>query len=52
MASKVAKSVRHNGKRPVLGERLHELRKRHTWTLKDVSDRTGVSVATLSKVER
>ncbi len=52
MASKVAKSVRHNGKRPVLGERLHELRKRHNWTLKDVSDRTGVSVATLSKVER
>ncbi|MGE0006652.1 MAG: helix-turn-helix domain-containing protein [Parvibaculaceae bacterium] len=38
--------------RPLLGQRLHELRKRHNWTLKDVSDRTGVSVATLSKVER
>ncbi|MGE0241384.1 MAG: helix-turn-helix domain-containing protein [Parvibaculaceae bacterium] len=39
-------------KRPLLGERLHELRKRHGWTLQAVSDRTGVSVATLSKVER
>src|SRR5262245_34573865 len=39
-------------KRPLLGQRLHELRKRHHWTLKEVSDRTGVSVATLSKVER
>ena len=39
-------------KRPLLGQRLLELRRRHNWTLKDVSDRTGVSVATLSKVER
>lgn len=43
---------RSSAKRPLLGERLRELRKRQNWTLKEVSDKTGVSVATLSKVER
>jgi transcriptional regulator with XRE-family HTH domain len=52
MTSKVAGNAKRNGRRPLLGERLLELRKRHNWTLKDVSRRTGVSVATLSKVER
>lgn len=52
MKSKAAGSAKRNGTRPLLGERLLELRKRHNWTLKDVSRRTGVSVATLSKVER
>lgn len=35
-----------------IGLRLAELRRRHGWTLQDVSRMTGVSVATLSKVER
>lgn len=51
MQNKVPRKKR-TVKRPLLGQRLHELRKRHNWTLKDVSERTGVSVATLSKVER
>jgi transcriptional regulator with XRE-family HTH domain len=51
MQNKVTRKKRA-AKRPLLGQRLLELRKRHNWTLKDVSERTGVSVATLSKVER
>lgn len=51
MQNKVTRKKR-TAKRPLLGQRLLELRKRHNWTLKDVSERTGVSVATLSKVER
>ncbi len=51
MQSKITRKKRA-AKRPLLGQRLHELRKRHNWTLKDVSEKTGVSVATLSKVER
>lgn len=38
--------------RSVIGLRLAELRRRHGWTLQEVSGMTGVSVATLSKVER
>lgn len=41
-----------NGKQSVIGQRLAELRRQHDWTLQNVSDMTGVSVATLSKVER
>lgn len=41
-----------NGKQSVIGQRLAELRRQHEWTLQNVSDMTGVSVATLSKVER
>ncbi len=36
----------------VIGLRLAELRRQQDWTLQDVSRMTGVSVATLSKVER
>jgi transcriptional regulator with XRE-family HTH domain len=35
-----------------LGARLKALRKRKKWTLQQASDRTGVGVSTLSKVER
>ena len=34
-----------------IGQRLKALRKEHDWTLSDVSKRTGISMATLSKVE-
>ena len=34
-----------------IGLRLKALRKEHDWTLSEVSKRTGISVATLSKVE-
>lgn len=34
-----------------IGKRLKALRKEHDWTLSEVSKRTGISVATLSKVE-
>ncbi len=37
--------------RPKLGESLRALRRRHGWTLQDVSERTGVAISTLSKVE-
>ncbi|KGM32294.1 helix-turn-helix domain-containing protein [Inquilinus limosus] len=36
---------------PKLGECLKALRRRHGWTLQEVSRRTGVAVSTLSKVE-
>jgi transcriptional regulator with XRE-family HTH domain len=36
---------------PKLGECLKALRRRHGWTLQDVSTKTGVAVSTLSKVE-
>lgn len=36
----------------VIGLRLAQLRRQQDWTLQDVSRMTGVSVATLSKVER
>jgi DNA-binding XRE family transcriptional regulator len=35
----------------LIGKRLKELRNEHDWTLTDVSQRTGISVATLSKAE-
>jgi transcriptional regulator with XRE-family HTH domain len=35
-----------------LGARLKELRKRQKWTLQQASERTGVGVSTLSKIER
>lgn len=41
-----------NDSRSAIGLRLAELRRRNGWTLQDVSRMTGVSVATLSKVER
>ena len=36
---------------PSLGRLLRALRDRHGWTLKQMSDRTGIPVSTLSKVE-
>jgi transcriptional regulator with XRE-family HTH domain len=35
-----------------LGARLKEIRKRQKWTLQQASERTGVGVSTLSKIER
>lgn len=35
-----------------LGPALRGLRKRHNWTLNDVSQKTGLSISTLSKAER
>ncbi|WP_420242460.1 helix-turn-helix domain-containing protein [Roseiterribacter gracilis] len=37
--------------RPTLGGLLRGLRARHNWTLKEMSQRTGIPVSTLSKVE-
>ncbi|MDB5367952.1 MAG: transcriptional regulator, family [Rhodospirillales bacterium] len=37
--------------RPTLGSLLRGLRARHSWTLKEMSERTGIPVSTLSKVE-
>jgi transcriptional regulator with XRE-family HTH domain len=42
----------HGGKKSAIGQRLSELRRENDWTLQNVADMTGVSVATLSKVER
>jgi hypothetical protein len=39
--------VRH----PTLGSLLRGLRSRKGWTLKEMSERTGIPVSTLSKVE-
>jgi transcriptional regulator with XRE-family HTH domain len=36
---------------PKLGENLKALRRRHGWTLQDVSRKTGIAISTLSKVE-
>lgn len=36
---------------PSLGGLLRQLRARHDWTLKEMSERTGIPVSTLSKVE-
>jgi transcriptional regulator with XRE-family HTH domain len=35
-----------------LGARVREIRKVRKWTLKDVSDRTGLAISTISKMER
>ena len=39
-------------KQPTLGALLSRLRARNEWTLKEMSERTGIPVSTLSKVER
>ena len=38
-------------KQPTLGTLLRKLRARNDWTLKEMSERTGIPVSTLSKVE-
>ena len=37
--------------RPTLGRILRELRSHRGWTLKEMSERSGIPVSTLSKVE-
>jgi transcriptional regulator with XRE-family HTH domain len=37
--------------KPTLGSLLHGLRARNGWTLREMSDRTGIPFSTLSKVE-
>lgn len=41
----------NNKKVSPIGRRLRALRKEHDWTLAEVGKRTGISVATLSKLE-
>ena len=36
----------------VLGERLHTLRRRNQWTLKEIAARAGTSYVTVSLLER
>ena len=38
--------------KPRLGEQLQSLRRRRGWTLRDVGERSGLAISTLSKVER
>src|SRR6478609_388417 len=37
--------------KPTLGRVLRSLRMRNSWTLKEMSDRTGIPLSTLAKVE-
>src|SRR5262245_2272366 len=37
--------------KPTLGRVLRTLRNRNNWTLKEMSDRTGIPLSTLAKVE-
>ena len=37
--------------KPTLGRLLRSLRNRNDWTLKEMSDRTGIPLSTLAKVE-
>lgn len=39
------------GEKPTLGRVLRSLRMRNDWTLKEMSDRTGIPLSTLAKVE-
>ncbi len=47
-----ASRLHDQGRKSAIGQRLLDLRRQNAWTLQNVSDMTGVSVATLSKVER
>ena len=35
-----------------MGQRLRDLRRRHGWTLEELSERTGLAISTISKAER
>ena len=35
-----------------LGARVRQIRKTRKWTLKELSDRTGLAISTISKMER
>lgn len=52
MDEEARRSRQDGSHKSVIGQRLLDLRRQNDWTLKNVSDMTGVSVATLSKVER
>lgn len=45
------KSDRHKDGKPTLGRLLRGLRMRNNWTLKEMSERTGIPLSTLAKVE-
>jgi transcriptional regulator with XRE-family HTH domain len=47
----VARSDLDKGGQPTLGQLLKSLRAHNGWTLKEMSDRSGIPVSTLSKVE-
>lgn len=47
----MARSDLDKGDQPTLGQLLKSLRAHHGWTLKEMSDRSGIPVSTLSKVE-
>ena len=47
----MARSDLDKGRQPTLGQLLKSLRAHHGWTLKEMSDRSGIPVSTLSKVE-
>src|SRR5688500_5973119 len=43
--------ARRSKEQPTLGRLLRGLRTRNRWTLKDMSERSGIPISTLSKVE-
>ena len=43
--------AKHDSDQPTLGRLLRHLRARNDWTLREMSDRSGIPVSTLSKVE-
>lgn len=43
--------LKNAGDKPTLGRVLRALRNRNDWTLKEMSDRTGIPLSTLAKVE-
>lgn len=51
MTSSVFEAAQRKAK-PRLGERLQALRRRRGWTLREVGERSGLAISTLSKVER
>ena len=51
MAQSIPESAQRRAK-PRLGDRLQALRRRQGWTLREVGERSGLAISTLSKVER
>ena len=49
---KLGDRVSMSGDRPTLGMLLRGLRMRNNWTLKEMSDQSGIPISTLSKVEQ
>jgi len=50
-AQPAAKSPTRSAEKPTLGRVLRSLRTRNDWTLKEMSERTGIPLSTLAKVE-